>query len=254
MPLIERARPAWWKWIGNAREEDLICAAILDGLGVRLVVRHAGMDGRDWREATAENPEGTAAEFVAQCREQPWFPMAWAVETPNEPAPVWECTPQYVRFMGECVRLFEQDGKECIAGNFGTAQGAPPAVLGARHYGVHWYFGDGMLWPDPLEALAQELPQDARIWVTEAGFTAALGTDVPPGQDTGYGWRGRISPAHYADMLIRRDQDAQRILGGRYAGLAVFQAGADADWAATFETAGGDVERLLWPEDAAPGR
>lgn len=246
MPLIERIRPPVWVWIGNSNESDLFNASYCGVLGIKLVVRHAGMDGVDWKAESILDPYGLAQRYVNDCKAQPYWHAAWAFTSPNEPVPIPETPLEYLVFLSECVRLFEAAGKQCIVGNFGTGQGVPPVVPGARHYGVHWYFGSEMLWADSLMALSRDLPQDAQIWVTEAGFTAALGTDVPPGQDNAYGWRGRVAAEDYATWLVNRNSDAVRILGNRYRGMAVFQAGADPDWS-QFQVLDSPIEWVLWP-------
>jgi len=248
MALIQRTLPKHWKWIGNSDPSDLFNAAFCGVLGVKLIVRHPGLDGLNWKQEAIQDPYGLAERFVNDFRNQPYYAYADYCETPNEVFPIVECPGEYLVFLSECVRLFEQDGKQCIVGNFGTAQGVPPVVPGARHYGIHTYFGESRHWGEKVRELYDALPLDAEVWVTECGFTAALGTTVPPGQDNDYGWNGRISAEDYAMMLQLRDEDFRVMFGDRYRGAAVFQAGADPDWAGTFDVLGSDVERLLWPD------
>jgi len=226
-PLIAAMRPKYWKAI----DPDPYWAWRVADQGVRLVVRHAGLDSPDLAYRVNADPIGWAMEFYYQCSRQLWYAHAWGIETPNEPFPVWECTPEYIQFMSTLVRLFEVDGKQCIVGNFGTHQGPPPEVPGAKYYGVHAYFGRNHGWPD--------ITAPGPYFLTECGFSDALGTDVPPGQDNGYGWQGRIS----ADEYLSRLRELRGLSPGCL-GAFVFQAGANPDWA-RFEILGTPVEECL---------
>jgi len=127
MPLIRQRRPPYWKAIDPDMNSAHECAA----LGVKLIVRHHG----PWdQSANAFN----AVQFYRSASAQPWFPFAWAVETPNEPFSGQDVPSWYVAEEAALVTLLRNAGKECVVCNRGTGHDGH-YVPGARFYGKKWF-------------------------------------------------------------------------------------------------------------------
>lgn len=237
LSLIEHLRPAYWKWVGNDRHEDLEAARRCYELGVRLIVRH-------YQPA----PVYDAYDFVQECRSQPWWAWAWAVETHNEPFSGSEVPDWYVQFEAECVQWFRAFGKECVVGQRANGHDGH-FVPGAQYYGTHEYG-----WPHPWSQhpwrlnryrswfpLVLEQNSDAHLFITECGVTQA----VVDGPDVGFRADGGPSAEEYwSGLLDYAGQFPPYVLGA-----FVFQAGAYSDWA-TFEVLGTGVEHLWQPQPA----
>ena len=222
MPLIRRMRPAYWKCI----DPDVNSAAECQAMGVKLIVRHAG----PWDGGEPEN-HITPLGFVRRCKAQPWWPYAWAVETPNEPHP------GDLDWLTSAVIAFTDAGKECVVGNWGTGWSGFH-VPGAKWYGVHEYGWPLVETQAPWHArryeswfpAVQAHTPDARLLITECGVTQAVEgrADV--------GWQTGPSAAEYWGSL----QDYAARWPFYVEAAFVFQVGGFADWA-TFEVRRGDI-------------
>ncbi len=227
MPLIRKMRPEYWKAI----DPDDTPAAECQGMGVKLIVRHFGV----W---------DNAAIFVEHCRQQSWFPYAWAIETNNEPG---VGDPE---FMGDCVWRLRLLGKECIVGQWGNGHDGFP-VPGATYYGCHEYGWPMVNTQAPWMAFRHEswFPAiqaqnpDAKLFITEFGVTQA----AINGPDIGYK-TGQLTPAQYWASLKAYDNalDESYVLGS-----FVFQTGGFSDWN-TFEVLGTAVEVLMALQEPVP--
>lgn len=239
MPLIRRSRPAYWKCI----DPDPAAAAECAALGVNLIIRHNG----PW-DQNADLFH--AVDFYSACQRQPWFPFAWAVETPNEPYPGRDVPPGFIDQEALLVTLLWTAGKGCVAGNRGTGHDGH-FVPGATLYGAHEYGWPDMLSQAPWQALRYrswfpavlEQRPDARLLITECGVTQG----VTGGPDIGWQSDGRTAEQFIAGSLAPYAAELRR---DRYVlGAAVFQAGGHADWS-SFECLGTPVEDWMATQEA----
>lgn len=218
MPIIWRLRPPYWKAIDP---DEASAKACLD-LGVRLIVRHYGpWDGGDPLIVTPD-------DFTSEVARQPWFPYAWAVETPNEPHR--ECAD----WLSEVVHQLHVLGKETIVGNWGTGWDGY-VVEGAQFYGFHEYG-----WPTPLSQAPWHglrhlswVPNilagnpAAQFFLTEYGVTQA----VQPGQNDVGWYTGELSTESYHEAIL----EYLKVVDPHVVAAFLYQVGAFPDWD-TFES------------------
>ncbi len=243
MPLIRRMRPALWKAIDpftNAVAQDspggLSVGDELVSLGVKLVVRHYGPWDGDFNA-------WDVAAWVADCEQQPWWPYAWAVETPNEPH---QGDPDR---MALAVELLKQRGKECVVGNWGTGWDGfyvPGADIYSRHaYGWPTVESHG----DPQAIItwfeSQILPRNpqAQLLLTEVGITRLkIGEHTGEPEGVTCGWQTGADGLTYWNSLVQMDT----LLSSKpyYLGAAIYEVGANLDWW-TFEHLGTEFEDWL---------
>lgn len=245
LPLVLAKRPEYWKLI----DPDVEVIRQMAEAGVKVVVRWTGWDKKPWGRVSETPPRLAALFEFSTIKLQPWYPYAWAIETPNEPMPVWDCTLWYIKFMEEFARLCEAAGKECIVGNFGCGQGELP-LINAKYIGVHTYRGVNR-WSDDSEAERLiGFPDDQKFFVTELGYTAALETTVAPGRDNEYGWRNYLAATGMQTVITSSDKADQQNKG--YQGSFVFQFGANPDWQ-SFECLGvPELESLISAREETP--
>jgi hypothetical protein len=226
MDLVRSNRPEYIKAI----DPDVESAKECESLGVKLIVRHNGA----WDNEDYIDP----GSFVNNCASQPWFPYAWAVETPNEPHP------GDADWMAAVVAGFEQLRKVCVVGNWGTGWDGF-YVEGADYYGTHEYGWPTLTSQMPYQALRhqewfeQEVltrNPNAKLFITECGVTQmVLGRED-------IGWRsGDIFPWEYAYSLSNYHNQLRSYV----IGMMVFQFGVYSPWE-TFDCLGvPELEALL---------
>ena len=241
LPIIERRRPEFWVAINPTAEAAQRCY----DLGVKLVVRHAGP--WDW-DASVFN----AHALVASCEQQPWWPFAYAVETPNEPPPTIGDTDWYIAEEALMAHLLAARGKKCVVGNRGTHQ-PMRYVPGGEIYGGRRYWWDGgpLAWAagdllDSFVSTCLKRNPNALLLITECGRTRALVEQTPPGQDYALGWRSPGGPTAvvYWEELVMFDALCRSTLGRHYLGSTIFQVDGDDDWA-SFECRGTEIAGWL---------
>lgn len=234
MPLIREQLPAYWKAI----DPDLESARECFKLGVKLVVRHYG----PWDDG--DPTVITPAAFVDHCLMQPWWPYAWAIETPNEPHAEGKLAIEAHRdWMAEVVWRLHSIGKECIVGNWGTGWDGYD-VPGATYYGCHEYGWPEVTSQSPWHAYRHRdwLLDDATLFITECGVTQA----VEGRADTGW-HSGALTPEQYAESI----REYVSGLDERVAGVFVYQFGGFGDWA-SFECLGHPALEELSRPGGAP--
>jgi len=233
LPLIRRIRPEYWKAIDPDPESARKCAE----MDVKLIVRHYG----PWDNGEPEKvipPD----HFVTECVRQPWWPYAWAVETPNEPHP------GKVGWLTDAVMYMEGAGKECVVGNWGTGWDGF-YVPGARLYSGHEYWWDSLEDQFMYHLLRHQdlgqapghggwferevLPRNpqAKLLITEFGVTHA----VEGGPDVGW-TTGDEDPTYLSGIQWYLSQ-----LKPYVEGVFLYQVGGNPDWK-TFEVLGTPIE------------
>lgn len=271
LPLLRRTKPPYWVAL-----DPPAAAAATAAQTTRLIVRHFWRYdfSQDAVRADMGRPAAdAAAEFVAACRTQDWFPHAWAAMTP--PAMAVAASPPdllawAVDFQAACVALLRDAGKECFVANVPTGNDGY-FVPGATYYACQEYGWPVVMAQAPFHALryrtwfAPVLARNpaARLAVLECGATALLAEPAvqvegaPHGADIG--WRGGFGvagcdPRGYLDSLLAYQTEAARdpyvLL------LAIYQFGGNEDWG-TFEHL--DSDAVEWFAQAAaasptPGR
>ncbi len=230
MPLIRQRRPRYWKAINPDAAAAAECAA----LGVKLIVRHYG----PWDDDAGQF---TAASFYRDCAAQPWFPHAWAIETPNEPYQGREVPNSYIQQETSLVQLLGVVGKECVVSNRSTGWDGH-YVPGATYYGAHEYGWPELFSQTPLNAeryctwmprILQHNPA-AKLFITECGTTHA----VIGGLDVGFRSEGGCNAPTLLSALLDYT-DTQRV-PSYMLGAFPFQIGGNSDWS-TFEMLGTEI-------------
>jgi hypothetical protein len=237
MPLIADKRPNYWKAI----DPDPGSAQQCSQLGVRLIVRHHG----EWDNG---NPGVvTPEQFVDECATRPWWPHAWAVETPNEPhAGAGGQRQEHCDWMAEAAARLKDLGKECVVGNWGTGWDGY-TVPGAAYYSCHEYGWPDVLSQQPFHALRHQgwwpgikaANPAAQLFITECGVTQFVLDPHPPGHEGAVaGWRtGGLTAGGYAASLQQYAaacSDVEALFVYQFGGFTQAQAGPDGHWE-TFE-------------------
>lgn len=245
LPLLNTQHPDYVVAI----DPDPVSAQAVHDMGIKLIVRHFGPWDQEGMAIV------TPITFADECAAQRWWPYAWAVLSPNEPAPPIDEDEEMEQaaWLGHFVLLMEQAGKQAIVGNWATGNDGYH-VPGATLYSCHEYGWPYPLAQGPFHALrhanfSDELGEgpgngwfehdvlsrspDAKLFITEFGATRLV-TEAHDNEGITCGWKTSDQTATtYAAEL----QDYVQHLKPYVLAAAVFQYGGFDDWS-SFECLG----------------